>query len=68
MGAKYVIRSVFLQGDFISYTYADGADSILGAVVEEVAVRLAERVCPIFRCSCAVVVVLVPACAEGQLS
>ena len=58
MGPEYGICSVFLQGDFVSYVNIGGAHCLLGAVVEEVAVRLAERICTILCCSGAVVVVL----------
>ena len=68
MGLKRDIRSIVLQGDFVSSADTNRTNSILGAVAEEVAVRLAECVCTVLRCSGAIVVVLASVCAQGRLS
>ncbi len=68
MGLKRDIRSIFLQGGFVSSADTNRTNSVLGAVVEEVAVRLAECVSTVLRCSGAIVVVLVSVCAQGRPS
>ena len=66
MGAKHDIRRVFLQGDFVSYADTGRSNHLLGPLVAEMAVRLAECVCTVLRCSRAVVVVLASVCAQCE--
>ena len=68
MGTECGIRSVFLQGDIVSYYHFGGTNSILGAVVEAMANGLAECVCTILCCRGAVVIILASVCAQCKLS
>ena len=68
MGTEYRICSVFLQSGFVSFADIGRSSYLLGAVVEEMAVRLAERVCTVLCCSGAVVVVLASACAQWEFN
>lgn len=68
MGTERGIRSIFLQGRIISYAHVGRTDSFLGAVVEEMADRLAECVCTVLRCSSAIVIVLASVRAQYKLS
>ena len=68
MGPEYSICSVLLESDFVSFANIGRSHHLLGAVVEEMAVRLAERVCTVLCCSGAVVVVLASACAQWKLN
>lgn len=63
MGPEHRVRSVFFQGDSVSYADIGRTHSLLGPVVAEVAIRLAERVCTVLCCSGAVVVILASVCA-----
>ena len=64
MGAEYGICSVLLQSDIVPFADIGRSHHLLGAVVEEMAVRLAERVYTVLCCSSAVVIVLDSACAQ----
>ena len=68
MGAEHSFCRVFLQSDFVSFANIDRSYLFLGSVIEEMAVRLAERVSAIFCCSGAIVFILISACAQWRLN
>lgn len=67
MGAEYSICSVLLPSDFVPFADIGRTCYLLGAVVEDMAVRLAERVCTVLCCGGAVVVVLASTRAQWRL-
>ena len=68
MGPEYSICSVFFPSGIVSFADIGRSYYLLGAVVEEMAVRLAERVRTVLCCGGAVVVVLASACAQWKLN